>query len=110
MTGRPFSANLSLVLAAAAAFALTTQYAGADEYGHRRYEYPPPAHHAGYYGYGPVSRSDLPGLLAAHGFTRIHDIDKDDGVYEVEARHVNGRKAEIEIDIATGRILEIDWD
>ncbi|MGD9867102.1 MAG: PepSY domain-containing protein [Hyphomicrobiales bacterium] len=112
------SASLALAIASASLLPVGAEAVRADEHGrHRVYEYPPraysyapPRHHAGQYGYGPVSRADIPALLAGHGFTRIHDIDKDDGVYEVEARHVSGRKAEIEIDIATGRIIEIDWD
>lgn len=97
-----------LALATVAMLALTAGTAKAGHDGQaKRYHY---GHQAGYaYGH-PVSRADVPALLAQHGFVRIYDIDKDDGVYEVEARHANGRKAEIEIDIATGRIIEIDWD
>jgi len=43
--------------------------------------------------------------LESSGYTNIHDVEKDDGVWEVEATAPNGTRVELELDLKDGRIL-----
>lgn len=48
--------------------------------------------------------------LVADGFTRIEEIEFDDGRYEVEAIDRRGREVELELDPRSGRILKKEFD
>jgi uncharacterized membrane protein YkoI len=43
--------------------------------------------------------------LEALGYTSIHDVEKDDGVWEVDATSPKGERVELELDPKDGRIL-----
>ncbi|SDY10515.1 PepSY domain-containing protein [Citreimonas salinaria] len=45
--------------------------------------------------------------MEAMGYTNIHDLDVEWGVYEVEAYAPDGNEVEIEFDPVTGAILEV---
>jgi len=48
--------------------------------------------------------------LAGDGYSRIEEIEFDDGKYEVEAIDSQGREVELDLDPRTGRILKVDYD
>jgi len=43
--------------------------------------------------------------LESLGYTAIEDIEKDDGVWEVEATSANGTRVELDVDPTDGRVL-----
>ncbi len=59
---------------------------------------------------GMLTVAEVHQRLVAEGFTRIEEIEFDDGRYEVEAIDSRGREVELDIDPATGRILKVDYD
>lgn len=48
--------------------------------------------------------------LASLGYTAIDEVEKDDGVWEVEATAPNGTRVELELDRKDGRILKEERD
>ena len=51
--------------------------------------------------------------LEAAGYTRIHDVEKDDGIWEVEATNSAGQRVELDVDPVSGNVLREepdDWD
>ncbi len=57
-----------------------------------------------------LSIAEVHQRLVADGFTRIEEIEFDDGRYEVEAIDSDGREVELELDPRTGRILKKEFD
>jgi hypothetical protein len=43
--------------------------------------------------------------LESMGYTNIHDVEKDDRAWEVEATAPNGTRVELELDLKDGRIV-----
>jgi uncharacterized membrane protein YkoI len=43
--------------------------------------------------------------LEAKGYTNVHDIEVDDGRFEVDARHPDGHEVDLELDLQTLEIL-----
>lgn len=43
--------------------------------------------------------------LESAGYTRIEDVEKDDGVWEVDATNSAGQRVELDVDPATGNVL-----
>lgn len=52
-----------------------------------------------------LSAREVIAKLEEAGYTAIDEIDKDDGVWEVEATNPSGQRVEIHIDPRTGEIL-----
>jgi hypothetical protein len=48
--------------------------------------------------------------LAAKGYTDVHDIEVDDGRFEVDARDAAGQSVDLELDLATFEVLYEDRD
>lgn len=48
--------------------------------------------------------------LEAKGYTDVHDLEVDDGRFEVDARNPQGQKVDLELDLATLEILYEDRD
>jgi uncharacterized membrane protein YkoI len=48
--------------------------------------------------------------LEAAGYTRIHDVEKDDGVWEVEATNSAGQRVELDVDPVSGTVLREELD
>ena len=48
--------------------------------------------------------------LEARGYTDIHDIEVDDGRFEVDARNPAGQSVDLELDLTTLEILHEDRD
>ena len=57
-----------------------------------------------------LSRQDAVNIARAEGMTRIKDVDRDDGKWELEGCTRDGREIEIDIHGRTGEILELDLD
>ena len=48
--------------------------------------------------------------LESMGYTNIHDVEKDDRAWEVEATAPNGTRVELELDLNDGRIVHEEAD
>lgn len=57
-----------------------------------------------------LSEEDIKAKLAAAGYSKIHDVDFDDGVWKAEADRVDGNDVEIHLDAKDGRIVHVEND
>jgi uncharacterized membrane protein YkoI len=57
-----------------------------------------------------ISRDEAVHIARAEGMTRIKEVERDDGKWELEGCTRNGREIEIDIHGRTGEILELDVD
>lgn len=57
-----------------------------------------------------LTEADVKAKLAAAGYSRIHDVDFDDGVWKAEADRPDGNDVEIHLDPRDGRILHVEND
>ncbi len=61
------------------------------------------------YGGPGIGQYEAVAIARANGVVRIHDVEREDGGWEVEGRDRRGRDIEIEID-NRGRVTEIERD
>lgn len=59
---------------------------------------------------GHLSKDDVKAQLAAAGWSNVHDIDWDDGVWKAEADDENGRDFEVRLDPKSGKIIGTEKD
>ena len=59
---------------------------------------------------GNLSKDDVKAQLAAAGWSNVHDIDWDDGVWKAEADDENGRDFEVRLDPKSGKIIGTEKD
>ena len=52
-----------------------------------------------------IGKEDVEAKLAAAGYTRVHDVEMDDGVWKADATDPQGRKVEVRLDPATGEVI-----
>ena len=57
-----------------------------------------------------LSEDDIKAKLAAAGYTDVHDVDFDDGVWKAEANNALGNDVEIHLDPTDGRIVHVKND
>ncbi len=57
-----------------------------------------------------MSEDDVKASLSAQGYSKIHDVDFDDGVWKAEAERDNGKNVEIRLDPKDGHILHVEND
>lgn len=57
-----------------------------------------------------LSHQQIIKSLERKGYRNIHDIDLDDGIYEVEARNAQNREVDIKVDPSNGKILYVEID
>lgn len=57
-----------------------------------------------------LNREDAVRIARAEGMTRVDEVERDDGKWELEGCTRDGREIEIDIHGATGAILELDLD
>jgi len=57
-----------------------------------------------------LSEADIKAKLAAAGYSKIHDVDFDDGMWKAEAEESNGNDVEIHLDANTGQIVHVEND
>ena len=53
---------------------------------------------------GTMTEARVRALLAEKGFTRIDDIDFEDGAFETDATSADGKRVDVRVDPATGRL------
>ncbi len=56
------------------------------------------------------SENDIKAKLAAAGYSKVHDVDHDDGVWKAEAERADGNDVEIHLDATTGKIIHVEND
>ncbi len=57
-----------------------------------------------------LSAEDIKARLTAAGYSNVHDLDYDDGVWEADAERADGKNVNIRVDPANGRILGVEND
>lgn len=57
-----------------------------------------------------LSEADVRARLAVAGYTNVHDVDYEDGIWNAEADDPAGRDVELKIDPRTGRVIGADKD
>lgn len=56
------------------------------------------------------SENDIKARLAAAGYSKVHDVDFDDGMWKAEAERADGNDVEIHLDATTGAIVHVEND
>lgn len=59
---------------------------------------------------GTVSREQALGIARTEGMTRLKEIERDDGKWEIEGCTLDGREIEIDIRRSTGEIVKLEID
>ena len=57
-----------------------------------------------------LSDADVRAALAAQGYTNVHDVDYDDGIWKAEATDASGKAGELRIDPDTGKVMGSEQD
>lgn len=57
-----------------------------------------------------MSEDDVKAKLTAQGYSKVHDVDFDDGVWKAEAERADGNDVEIHLDPKDGHILHVEND
>ncbi len=57
-----------------------------------------------------LSEDDVKAKLTAAGYSKVHDVDFDDGVWKAEAERADGNDVEIHLDAKDGRVLHVEND
>ncbi len=57
-----------------------------------------------------LSEADVRAKLSAAGYTGVHDVDYDDGVWNAEADDPAGKEVELKIDPVTGAVIGVEED
>jgi hypothetical protein len=52
-----------------------------------------------------LTEDDVKAKLTAAGYSEVHDVDFDDGMWKAEAERADGDDREIHLDASTGKIL-----
>lgn len=55
-----------------------------------------------------LSEQDVRAALETQGYTDVHDVDFDDGVWNAKADNRSGNKVVLKVDSSTGKIIAID--
>lgn len=57
-----------------------------------------------------LSAEDVKARLTAAGYSKIHDVDYDDGIWKAEGEREDGQKVEFRVDPKDGRIINVEND
>ena len=57
-----------------------------------------------------LSEDDVKAKLTAAGYSKVHDVDFDDGVWKAEAERADGNDVEIHLDPKDGKVLHVEND
>lgn len=57
-----------------------------------------------------LSEADVRARLSAAGYTNVHDIDYEDGIWNAEADDPAGKDVELKLDPATGKVIGKEKD
>ena len=55
-----------------------------------------------------MTAPEVRAVLEAQGYTRINDVEFDDGMWKADARSADGQRVELRIDPATGKVYPED--
>jgi hypothetical protein len=55
-----------------------------------------------------LSKKDVRASLETQGYTHVHDVDFDDGMWNAKARNPAGAKVKLKIDANTGKVVATD--
>jgi len=55
-----------------------------------------------------LSRQDVRATLATQGYTHVHDVDFEDGIWKAKARNASGNKVKLKLDAKTGQVIGTD--
>ncbi|MGO1541652.1 MAG: PepSY domain-containing protein [Luteimonas sp.] len=59
-------------------------------------------------GQGSMNERDVRDALTAAGYTDIEDVERDDGLWDADARRGDGRKIDVRVDPRTGTVYPDD--
>jgi hypothetical protein len=59
-------------------------------------------------GVSKLSEADVRASLSTQGYTDVHDVDFDDGVWKAKARNAAGNKVKLRLDPASGKVIGTD--
>lgn len=57
-----------------------------------------------------LNEKDVRAQLAAAGYTNVHDVDYEDGIWNAEADDPTGKDVELKIDPNTGKVIGTEKD
>jgi len=57
-----------------------------------------------------LNEKDVRAQLAAAGYTNVHDVDYEDGIWNAEADDPSGKDVELKIDPNTGKVIGTEKD
>jgi uncharacterized protein with FMN-binding domain len=57
-----------------------------------------------------LTAEDVKAKVTAAGYSKVHDVDYDDGVWKADAERDDGKNIEVRVDAKDGRILAVDND
>ncbi|MDW2983282.1 PepSY domain-containing protein [Rhodanobacter sp. KK11] len=52
-----------------------------------------------------LSKQDVRAALETQGYTRVHDVDFDDGMWKAKARNSAGNRVKLKIDATSGKVI-----
>jgi hypothetical protein len=52
-----------------------------------------------------LSKQDVRASLESQGYTHVHDVDFDDGMWKAKARNPSGNKVKLKVDANTGKVI-----
>ena len=55
-----------------------------------------------------LSKADVRASLSTQGYTDVHDVDFDDGIWKAKARNAAGNKVKLRLDPASGKVIGTD--
>ena len=55
-----------------------------------------------------LSKHDVEAALSTQGYTHVHDVDFDDGIWKAKADNPAGKKVKLRIDAHSGKVIGID--
>jgi uncharacterized membrane protein YkoI len=55
-----------------------------------------------------LSKQDVRASLESQGYTHVHDVDFDDGMWKAKAHNPAGNKVELKVDANTGKVIATD--
>lgn len=55
-----------------------------------------------------LSEDDVRAALATQGYTHVHDVDFDDGLWKAKARDKNDHRVKVTVDPSSGRVIDSD--
>lgn len=57
-----------------------------------------------------LSEEDVKAKLATEGYSKVHDVDFDDGMWKAEAERADGNNVEIRLDPKDGKVMRVEND